>query len=574
MIVKGDNGICGFCVKLILLAVTTAPCLTGRAQNLYSNAAMLTTVKVEPDSLRSSDASAPMGHAELWLTKEKGGLTDFNGSPDVLTAGANVESLFRLSPHTVVFGAMNYENFTGHDMGGSAFTNLQPSTHSTLGSVGSYTHLPFDLVEWTDYDKQDSIGANTGTKHRDTYRLSGAFGYSVTDGFAIGARLNYTAANYAKYKDLRHKNKLMDMEFSAGVYSPLTRWLGLGASYIYHRNTETVTFSTYGKTDRTYETLIDYGAFMGRVEQFGGTGYTDRSREMPLVSDCNGLGLQALFTMSRHTSFFHEVTLAHRTGYYGRRSPYTITYSEHSSDITKYSCRLTQQSSGATHIIGLDVAVENLQNDANTYRDVQNETGASYYEYYTPVKTANRVWADVSMHYSLELRGKWAAHAQLDYRNREQKAYLYPYYRYQDLSTIAMSASVTRNILLSKGMLSLQLDAAFQQGQSREPEVWSAVSPPTATDTEQPCYDGTFATPSDKQSPPASMDAYLWREYQWWVAPQRTIGGTAKYTFVFPGTNMPTHIRLTVHHRKANHTYNYSQGCDRTTATVAIGCSF
>ena len=178
--------------------------------------------------------------AELSLTKEKGGFTNYYDSPDALTASAAVSSFFRLGQRTVVFGSIGYDNFSGHDMAGSAFIHQLPPLFQ-----GGERHLPFDIVE-------DSL-TNTGTKHLDVYRLAGGFGYSVSDGFSVGARLDYTAANYAKYKDLRHQNKLMDLHLTAGVYVPVavarTTALGLGASYIYHRTTESLLFKTYGKTE-------------------------------------------------------------------------------------------------------------------------------------------------------------------------------------------------------------------------------------------------------------------------------------------------------------------------------------
>ena len=80
--------------------------------------------------------------------------------------------------------------------------------------------------------------------------------------------------------------------------------------------------------------------------------------------------------------------------------------------------------------------------------------------------------------------------------------------------------------------------------------------------------------PSSKQEQPAVMEAMLWREYQWLCAAQYRIGGSVQYAFVFPGTRLKTHARLTASHRKANETFDYSQGCDRTQLSLAIGCTF
>lgn len=501
-----------------------------------------------------------MGVAELSLTKGKGGFVDFNGSPDVLSVEASVESFFRLNHRAVLYGAMSYTNFSGHDMAGSAFISR---------------HLPFDIVE-------DSL-TNTGTKHQDTYRLTGALGYDLYKGFSLGARLDYTAANLAKYKDLRHKNKLMDLDLTAGFYLPINMRAGtgsaptlsIGANYLYHRTTESVQFSTYGKNDKVYNSLVSYANFMGHLEQFGMNGYTDKSREMPLVSDYNGVGAQ-LNLQSSIFHFYNAFTYAHRRGYYGRRSPYTITYADHESDIYHYDAQLSVHSPRGSRIaIDFSLSAENLRNDAANYRELQNEQGATYYEYYTPVKTANKLWTDGTIALSVKLgnlksplEGEvggglglplWLFRAGLNWHHREQTAYVYPLARRQDISSHEPFVSLCRNIVAarkSSAYWTLGLDFSFLKGSG------------------EPFEDFTYQAPSDKQELPPTMDAYLWREYIWLTAAQYHIGGSAAYSFIMPGPKLRTFVRLSLSHRKANEGSVYSQGCDFTSGSLAVGCTF
>ncbi len=172
-------------------------------------------------------ASRNITSAQLSLTREKGGFTDFSGSPDAITANAEVESFYRIGSRTVGYGLMSYENFSGKEMGGSAFIDT--------------VRLPFDLEE-------DSL-TNLGRKHRDTYLLTGGVGIDVWHGLSVGARLDYKSANFAKYKDLRHKNKLMDMTFTTGVLWPIAGVVDVGAYYYYRRTTESVKFNLYGRED-------------------------------------------------------------------------------------------------------------------------------------------------------------------------------------------------------------------------------------------------------------------------------------------------------------------------------------
>ncbi len=507
-----------------------------------------------------------IGVAELSLTKGKGGFVDFSDSPDALSVDASVESFFRLSSRAVVYGAMSYTNFSGDDMAGSSFISR---------------HLPFDIVE-------DSL-TNTGTKHQDTYRLTGGLGYDLYKGFSLGTRLDYTAANLAKYKDLRHKNKLMDLDLTAGFYLPLTLTgsmeLSLGANYLYHRTTESLQFSTYGKNDKVYNSLVSYANFMGHVEQFGNVGYTDKSREMPLVSDYNGVGAQLNGQWSilngqwSMINIYNSFTYAHRRGYYGRKSPYTITYTDHESDIYHYDAHLSACNQyGSTFSLDLSLTSENLRNDAANYRELQNEQGATYYEYYTPVKTANKLWTDGTVALTAELgsltthngqrsmvNGQrsmvplWLFHAGLNWHHREQTAYAYPFRRRQDISSTEPFASLSRNILAapkSNSYWTVALDFSFLKGSG------------------EPFEDFTYQTPSDKQEQPPTMDAYLWREYLWLTAAQYHVGGSVAYSFIMPSTRLRTFVRLSLSHRKANETSEYSLGRDFTTGTLAIGCTF
>ena len=485
--------------------------------------------------------------AEASLTKGNGGLVNFDDSRNTLVGNVRAESFYRLSRRVVTFGAISYNNWTGRDMTGSAFM---------------LRRTPFDLVE-------DSL-TNPGRKHRDTYRLVGGVGADVWQGISLGARLDYTAANYAKYKDLRHKNKLMDLQLTLGTYVPVVSWLNIGANYTYHRQTESVDFGTYGKSERVYKTLIDYGAFMGRVEQFGNEGFTDKSREMPLFEDSHGASLQLELTthhspLTTHNFALHvSVDASHATGYYGRRSPYTITYTNHERDILRLQGRLTYTHSTSRFTLDVNYASEDLTNHAETFRELTNASGANYYEYYDPVETGTKKWYD----FSTLLRAQWGIRGELPTWDlaagytrceRRQSAYLYPYYRHQQLTTNTLSIAATRNILTRQGVWSFTLNAAWQKGSG------------------DPYQDGTFTPNSTLNTPHSTFhtqDAFLYREYQYLVAPQYLLGARVKYAFLFPGTRLKTHARLGIDYRKATENYDYTLGSQHTQLSLALGCTF
>ena len=300
-----------------------------------------------------------IAETELSFTHANGKLTDISGSPSVNNLQAGIESYYRISPRAVVLGAISYDNFSGSDMTGSVFMQQR---------------LPFDIVE-------DSL-TNSGRKHRDTYQLTGAFSYSFSPELSIGLRMDYTAGNYAKYKDLRHKNKLMDLLLTAGVVSNPYPGITIGADYTYHRRTESLEFNTYGKSDKVYKSLIDYGAMMGIVEQFGNEGYTDKGNEMPLFEDGHGVDIQLELCPLSSLSIFANTGYSHATGYYGSKSPFTITYTDHNRDIFTEQVRICYDKSTWKALLDIRYQTEKLQNRINTVRGLTNNYGATHYEYF------------------------------------------------------------------------------------------------------------------------------------------------------------------------------------------------
>lgn len=482
-----------------------------------------------------------IAEAEMSLTRQKGGLANYYDSPNATQANVYIEAIHRLNQRTVVSGGISYNYFSGKKMTGSTFINPE--------------RKPFDINE--------STLDHPGKKHRDTYQLNGTIGVDVWKGYAVGASFKYTAANYAKYKDLRHKNKLMDMSLSAGIYAPIAEWLNVGANYTYHRNTESLSFKIYGTNENIYRSLINYGAFMGQLEQFGGDGYTDKSREIPLFENRHGGSLQIEIRPTEQLLVYGSIDYSKGDGYYGRRSPYTVSYTQHERNIKDASFSITYQplTRLTRHHLDFSFSNEKLANRAEVFRELANSSGAYYYEYYDPVETGDKQWQDLHIGYTAQLGIKgeiptWQFTATWQWGKQDQLAYLYPYYRQQAICFYELSAGAERNILLKHGVLTFSLDGAFRKGSGA------------------PYEDGIFITPDSKQTTPTTMNSFLLREYQFLTAPQYAIGGNAKYAFIFPGTRLKTHIRLALSHRKANTTYDDCIGRDRTQSTFAIGCTF
>ena len=497
-----------------------------------------------------------LSDARLSLSHEWGELCDYDMAPKATALGAWVASYFRLNPQTVLYGSITYDNFTGRDMGGSAFMHLS-------------SRYPFDIVE-------DSL-TNHGKKHRDVYHLTGAFGTALTRRLALGLKADYVAANYAKYKDLRHKNTLMDLTLTAGLYATLGR-VQVGADFYYRRNTESLRFATYGTGDKVYKSLIDYAAMMGQVEAFGENGYTSKNREMPLLSEYVGAGVQLGGDITRTLYWFSELTYRHRYGYYGKKSPYSITYNEHRSSSYSYRSCLRLSLPRAKHSLDILLTSENLEDLGNSYREATDDNSATYYEYFAPVKMSNKLWITANMSYRVawdirHLLPTWQLTADFTNDRHRQTGYVYPYYRRQNLTTRRISASLLRNILLrsAKGrlqgknssfllppssfLLSLQCSLHYQ---------WGSGNPFT---------DGTLAAPSDLQIPPPTMEAYLFRHYEFVTARQWGAEVSLRYSWAPQTLHLKPYTEVSYSFRKCAD-IEWLEGDSRGQLLFSIGTSF
>lgn len=485
-------------------------------------------------------SSKSISMAEVYGMWQRGGFVNYNESHRVADFGARVESFYRLSPRLVGYGRMSYGSVAGHDMTGSAFISPE--------------RKPFDLVE-------DSL-VNAGKKHTDTYCLTGAMGWDIYKGASVGGRVDFTAANMEKYKDLRHKTKYMDLKATAGFYIPVGRRFSFGADYFYRRNTESVQFSTYGRTDRTYVSFVNYGPWIGETEQFGNNGFTDKSRELPMLSEYHGLDVQFEVRILPNLSWFNSFGMSYRKGYYGRKSPYTITYSNHNSHSYGYSSRLQLRLERQIHYLEFSVSTENLVNRMNTYRNSTNDAGATYYEYFDPVKSGNRLWVDTHIGYTAYLNidnelPEWTLGVGADINHRKQTGYDYPFFRRQKLSSTKGYVRAAHSWSLNKkGVLSTRLGFSYAKGSG------------------EPFEDGTFIEPSDKQDGFPTMEAFLFREYYYLTAPQYSVDGGVRYSFLFPDTRLKAYADIGVSHTKGNVHDEWLVGRDRTALLVTFGCNF
>ena len=475
----------------------------------------------------------------LSLDKRNGKFVNYGGSDNSFEVGAQAESYSRINRRVVAYGKVDYRRFTGRHMAGSYFIDPE--------------HAPFDLVESSD--------TNRGTKKLETYHLAGAVGIDLGRRWSVGTRLDYTAANYAKQKDLRHVNNLMDMYLTVGVVWQPVAWLEVGADYYYRRRTEGLTFDVYGTTDQVYNSLVSYGAFFGKTEQFGENGYTKENEEKPLFDRYHGGTIQLKWHVRPHVlSLFVEGGYKSRSGYYGKKSPGTVVYSGHGSDIWQLYAVLLWRQGDNRHTLHASWRQEKLDNHENIYREDNEGGGMSNVNYYgtldTTVKTLHSMGVAYTGSFMLEDGCPlWMLRAGVSAYGRELTASVYPFYRRQKLDCTEVDVAGQYNLMKKRNVFSFRIDGGYVGGSGA------------------PFADGTYVPVSADQAVPDGMETYLYREYEFVTCQRLKAAVTLGYNRALGPKGLKGYASLRYGLVKAFGT-EYVEGDMRHRLTCTVGCRF
>lgn len=434
--------------------------------------------------LTSSNAagliSLPVEHISTLGVNYNQGIGEFVNyyqSDNSYNVNANTESFYRIGDRVVFYGNVSYDYFKGKNMGGSVWSN--PYNKS------------FDILESTDTTR--------GNKQKEYYHLIGGIGYKVSDKFNIGGSIDYASGNYAKFKDLRHVNHILDMSVSAGVSYKLADLLEVGLNYIYNRNIESIDFNIYGMTDKQYSSIINFGAFYGSSELFGETGYT--SEHYPYLSFENGGALQLDFSFSPKISFFNEITFLMRKGSYGLNSYSDVIFSKHSGMIFKYNGLFKINGNNATHLLGITFDYDKMKNSENIFQksSIDAQTTVEYLgENQVLSKGVTTVGAEYTANLGLiQNTPTWILKGGADLFQRKINSAIYPFFRKQSLHTFAAHLFGNRNFITDKAMYSVKIGAEYGMGGGTKKE------------------DGVYTQPSESQKEPKSVDFALEREWEY-----------------------------------------------------------
>jgi hypothetical protein len=487
-----------------------------------------------------------LSEAEAYFNKSDGGFVNYNGSDNSYTFGARTESYRRINPKAVFYGMFDYRNFTGHNMSGSAF-------------IDPYIY-PFDIVEYNPTE-------TAGNKNLERYNLVLAFGYALTERWALGAKLDYKSANYAKHKDLRHSNTFLDFTFTPGFIWRPSKQLDLGLNWHYHKSVENLTFKTYGTTDRQYTSLVSFGGFFGRTELFGEDGYTDGTSGNPAVNVWNGASLQATLSPADNLVWYNNLSYRLLDGLYGKRSATTIVYSEHNGSLMAYDGALSLFTAATLrHDLRLAANYFQSSNYENIYRKENKPGNRTEVVYYGNTKAQDNQTFTASFEYTANIFDEnnkkenpvWRFLFGADYSNRYLTAICFPYYRKQDISRYAAYLSASRCIVIdARQSLDIALAALYGAG---------------FTNLSAEYEDGVYSTPSETQTTPKTSAAQLLHEYDYLTAPRLSASAALRYLrYLNPALSL--FLRLEAAHTNA-FTYPNTPSSSNSELNAAVGIEF
>lgn len=402
---------------------------------------------VNLDSIRLSEV-------EIFSNFSTGNFYNYNESPTSFLIGAKTSSIYRLNQKIVLTGAFGYSNFTQKSAAGSIF--IEPE------------NAPFDIVELSDTCR--------GRKRLENYDWEAALAFAISPKFSLGASIKYNAANYAKQRDLRHTNTLMNLSLSVAIdYAPW-RFLSFGLSGNYRRRNESLSFKTFGTTDRVYDSLISYGAFFGVPERFGEDGLTGSSSSVPLFDSYFGGKFSILITPIPKLKIAPSISFDSRKGFYGKATPTDIGYMNHAGNQIIAKIIVNYFAEKTLHNFAFSFEQKSLSTERNIYRRENSAGGLSQIVYYGASKVGLRKNLCFSASYQLdtdvqENLPKYSFSIDFKQYNRNGNATIFPAMEIYSLKYSCTTIALHRNIPHKNNVFAIDFSAAYQGGKASAEEV-------------------------------------------------------------------------------------------------------
>lgn len=249
-------------------------------------------------------------------------------APRTWNAGINASSIMhrrRIS----LFGKFAFSHSAMYDACGSMFI-----------TPGKY---PVDVLEFT-----------PGEKSLQNYSFTGGISADVAEHWRLGARVDFSASNYAKLKDLRYTDYALDFSLKPGI-----QWVdgdfNVGASLIVERSTETISAEQISVSNDTYYAFLNKGLWYGVYQAWNGGGiHLDEVGISGLPLSRIGLGASLQLGWK---GLFTELSYVHGNGRSGEKDAVWFRFPD--NGFTGRVAYKHHDAGAVEHIFMLDAAFTN-----------------------------------------------------------------------------------------------------------------------------------------------------------------------------------------------------------------------
>lgn len=432
------------------------------------------------------------GRAYAAYQYERGNTLQYNKASNRNDYRLYGESYYRLSPDAMLYGCASFSMGQEQDVVGSAFYN--PSA------------MPFDITFMDE--------ANLANRKFEHYQILGALGYRLSKHFALGTKFDYHAINMARTKDLRHTNKVLAMNVTAGISYFVAKHFSLSAHYRYNRYIESVNFNIYGTTDQQYFSLINYGAFSGVQELFDSNGYTTKGSNTPFVENIHHAGFQLEFKPTDTFSVFSETVWGSLNGYYGKKGTSNVLFTHHSGYTLSEQLRINYTHGHAFHSLHFNAHIRKIDNYENLWRTETGTNGNSIIKYYGENLVGKKNLTTLYAEYSLSFGNfnnapLWTFKLGSGMDIRNITAMVYPHYRKQKLKQFQYNANAIHQFNFRQINFMIDLHLAYKSGRGNK------------------AFDGSFSANSQGGTM-RYQNEFLNREYDYLTSNRFVAGATVR----------------------------------------------
>lgn len=277
--------------------------------------------------------SVTTSYAELYGNNRHGDFRNSYEAEKSGSVGAVAKSITHLKGYSLT-GSFSFDHTSGKNMSGSMF--IHP---------GFY---PVDILEFT-----------PGRKDLQTYAFMGGIATDVSSNWRLGGKIDFSAANYSKRKDLRHTNYRLDLTVAPSVMYHSGE-LAIGISYVFNKNSESVKAEVIGTAETSYNAFLDKGLMYGACEAWNGSGiHLSESgiNGFPIKELSHGAALQLQWK-----GFYGDIEYKHSSGSAGEREAIWFKFPTHRL-VSHLSYRFTQGNN--EHFLRLKLQWSHLVNNEN-----------------------------------------------------------------------------------------------------------------------------------------------------------------------------------------------------------------